>query len=87
MSVKIDLLAPTVLFASLAIGQVWNTIRERRTGEVVWWAKHINVFGLVFIPIDYSDPTRMRRRHWENLILSVACVILAIFVGLKFLGI
>ena len=86
MSVNWDLAAPSALITAVAVGQILNTIRERRTGEVVWWAKHINVFGLVFLPINYSDPARMRTRRWENVFMSAAWTIIAIVVGWKFVG-
>ena len=86
MSVNWDLAVPTALIAAVAVGQILITIRERRTGEIAWWGKHINVFGLVFLPIDYSDRARRHIRHLENVIMSAVWMILAIVVGLKFVG-
>ena len=86
MSVNWNLAVPTALIAAVAVGQVLNTIRERRTGDVAWWGKHINVFGLVFLPIDYSDPARMRARRLENVLMSAVWTIIAIVVGWKFIG-
>lgn len=81
MTLDWNLMIPAIVIDATAIGMIATTIRERRTGEVVWWAK---------LPVwpkhDYSDPDWFRFRQWSSIFTCLAFAIAGTFVSLKFLG-
>jgi hypothetical protein len=83
LSVRWDLLVPLLIALAVAVGQSTLTMREIRTGEVAWWAKARWPGKIV---LDYTDPANFRARQIGNVLMSVAAVVLAAFLLIKFLG-
>ena len=82
-SIRWDLLVPLLIAVAAAVGQSSLTLREVRTGDVVWWAK---VKWPLKPRLDYANPMTFRARQIGNVLLSAAAIVLVAILLIKFLG-